>query len=150
MLRILLIVLALIYILSPYDLLPDIFPVAGWLDDAFLLGVLLYYLRFRRLPGFLSGFMRSGPGGNASAGRSGNSDSRAGGNGPQAAAADPYEVLGIRRGAGPEEIRSAYRKAAQAYHPDKVAHLGPELRELAQRKFIEIQKAYAALTGRPR
>jgi DnaJ like chaperone protein len=32
------------------------------------------------------------------------------------------------------------------YHPDKVAHLGEELQELAHRKVLEIQKAYQQLT----
>ena len=31
------------------------------------------------------------------------------------------------------------------YHPDKVAHLGEELQELAHRKALEIQEAYRQL-----
>ena len=34
------------------------------------------------------------------------------------------------------------RKLASQYHPDKVASLGPELRELAERKSREITQAY--------
>ena len=33
----------------------------------------------------------------------------------------------------------------QEYHPDKVAHLGEELQELAHRKALEIQQAYRQL-----
>jgi DnaJ-domain-containing protein 1 len=31
------------------------------------------------------------------------------------------------------------------YHPDKVAHLGKELQQLAHRKALEIQQAYQQL-----
>ncbi len=42
-------------------------------------------------------------------------------------------------------LDAAFREAAQQYHPDKVSHLGPELQELANKKFIEIQEAYDVL-----
>ena len=63
----------------------------------------------------------------------------------QTDAGDPYEILGIKPGAGMEEIQAAYRRAVQAYHPDKVSHLGKEFQDLAQEKFIEIQEAYEKL-----
>ena len=53
-----------------------------------------------------------------------------------------FEVLGVGRYATGEEVRSAYRKLVSQYHPDKVAALGPELRELATRKSQEITSAY--------
>jgi uncharacterized membrane protein YkvA (DUF1232 family) len=45
----------------------------------------------------------------------------------------------------PEEIKSAYRKKAQRYHPDRVVHLGDEFQQLAKQKFQEIQEAYEIL-----
>ena len=53
-----------------------------------------------------------------------------------------HDVLGISAEAGADEIRTAYRELLSQYHPDKVASLGPELRELAKRKTQEIIDAY--------
>ena len=57
----------------------------------------------------------------------------------------PHEVLGVDRGASAEEISSAYRKLVQQYHPDRVADLGPELREVAEQRMKEINAAYEEL-----
>ena len=51
--------------------------------------------------------------------------------------ADPYQILGVDRDASDEEIKRAYRKLAQQYHPD--AHPGDEY---AARKMQEINDAY--------
>jgi DnaJ like chaperone protein len=59
-------------------------------------------------------------------------------------------VLGLRDGAKPTEIKRAYRDLAAKYHPDRVAHLGPELMELTGEKFKEINAAYEFLLGRSR
>ena len=149
-LPVLLIIIALVYIISPYDLLPDFFPVTGWFDDAFLMGILIYYLKYRRLPGFLAWLMgsRARPDPRNHSQTSGRSDTE--NKAAHTNSRDPYQVLGLKPGASPDEIRAAYRLAAQAYHPDKVAHLGPELRELAQKKFVEIQQAYDALIDKPK
>lgn len=53
---------------------------------------------------------------------------------------DPYEVLGVPRGADPETIKKAYRELVQKYHPDKYA--GNPLEDLAQEKMKEINEAY--------
>ena len=58
---------------------------------------------------------------------------------------DPYEVLGVVRNASQDEIKRAYKQLAGKYHPDKVAHLGEEFRELAEQRFKEIQEAYQKL-----
>ena len=53
-----------------------------------------------------------------------------------------WSVLGVSRSASEEDIKAAYRSLMHQYHPDKVAALGPELRELAERKSTEINAAY--------
>ena len=57
----------------------------------------------------------------------------------------PYEVLGVRRGASKDEIVSRYRELVRQYHPDKVTHMAPEFREVAERRMKEINAAYDAL-----
>ncbi|MCX7799818.1 MAG: molecular chaperone DnaJ [Fimbriimonadales bacterium] len=54
---------------------------------------------------------------------------------------DPYEVLGVPRDASQEEIRSAFRRLARAYHPD-VNPNDPS----AEEKFKEVGEAYAILS----
>jgi hypothetical protein len=60
----------------------------------------------------------------------------------------PYEILGIGVSASKEEIRIAYRKMASLYHPDKVAHLAPEFRDMADRKMSEINTAYGSIKSK--
>jgi len=67
---------------------------------------------------------------------------------PRKPVQDPYVVLGLSRGASPEEIRRAYYALIAQYHPDKVAQLGPELRDLASEKSKEINRAYSQLADR--
>lgn len=54
-------------------------------------------------------------------------------------------MLGVSRGASAAEITQAYRERLKEYHPDRVASLGPELRELAHCKTVEIQQAWDVL-----
>lgn len=51
-------------------------------------------------------------------------------------------ILGVGASASMDEIRQAYRRRMSEYHPDKVAGLGAELRELAEKKAKEINGAY--------
>jgi curved DNA-binding protein len=53
---------------------------------------------------------------------------------------DYYKALGVSRGADEKEIKKAFRKLAQQYHPDK----NPGDKE-AERKFKEINEAYTVL-----
>ena len=52
---------------------------------------------------------------------------------------DPYEVLGVTPTAADEAIKTAYRKAARLYHPDK----NPD--PAAADRFRSIQSAYELL-----
>src|SRR5215510_2381198 len=55
---------------------------------------------------------------------------------------DYYEVLGVSRTAALEEIKSAYRKAALKWHPDR----NPENKGEAEAKFRECTEAYSVLS----
>ena len=55
-------------------------------------------------------------------------------------AKDFYDILGVDKGANEQDIKRAYRKMAQQYHPDK--HKGDKA---AEEKFKEINQAYEVL-----
>ena len=52
---------------------------------------------------------------------------------------DYYKTLGVKQGAGDDEIKAAYRKLARKYHPDKNKEAG------AEDKFKAISEAYEVL-----
>ncbi len=54
---------------------------------------------------------------------------------------DYYEVLGLKKGASEDEIKSAFRKMAMKYHPDR----NPGDKS-AEEKFKEINEAYSVLS----
>ncbi|HEX8954839.1 MAG TPA: J domain-containing protein [Burkholderiaceae bacterium] len=53
-----------------------------------------------------------------------------------------FLILEVTHGATREEIERAYKIKISQYHPDKVAQLGIEIRELAEAKSKEINAAY--------
>ena len=54
---------------------------------------------------------------------------------------DYYEVLGVKREASDQEIKSAYRRLAMQHHPDR----NPDNKEESEEKFKEITEAYSVL-----
>jgi molecular chaperone DnaJ len=58
---------------------------------------------------------------------------------------DPYEVLGLQRDAGDQEVKKAFRQLARELHPDVNAH-DPD----AEEKFKEAVEAYEILSDAER
>lgn len=56
-----------------------------------------------------------------------------------------YRILEISEKATDEEVKTAYRKMAMKYHPDKVRNLGEQHEKAAQEKFVKVQEAYEQL-----
>ncbi|OGU13576.1 MAG: hypothetical protein A2X61_02100 [Ignavibacteria bacterium GWB2_35_12] len=58
---------------------------------------------------------------------------------------DAYSILGLKSEATNDEIKSAYKQKVKEYHPDRVANLGEELKQLAEQKTQQINKSYEML-----
>ena len=60
---------------------------------------------------------------------------------------DPYRVLGVEAGAGPDAVKAAYHARAKAYHPDRYANaeLPQEVRDYLAIMARRINAAYDAL-----
>jgi curved DNA-binding protein CbpA len=64
----------------------------------------------------------------------------------QRSKADPgdyYTILDVKKTASTKEIKSAYRKLALKYHPDKVPE---DQKETAEEMFVKVSEAYAVLS----
>lgn len=163
-LKFVLVIFGLAYLISPFDIIPDLLlPYIGWFDDGLILAALYYLIRHGRLPDltFLrkNRFRNSQPPPGFSKTRQQQSSSARDGktfkektNNNKKKRQDndqeelsPYDILGVKPGASLKEIQAAYKEAIKKYHPDKVSHLGEEFSRLANEKFLTIQKAYDTL-----
>jgi hypothetical protein len=153
MLKIISTILAILYVIWPFDLIPNYLIGIGWIDDILVLVMLWYYFfsnrskssnAFRQFKQQYDhyqhrqyGYQQQGSNGNQQQQpRTGNEKK------------DPYTVLGVGRNASVDEIKKAYRRLVSTYHPDKVNHMGEEFQKLAEIKFKEIQEAYQQLKTR--
>ncbi len=157
--KIILVLFGLAYLVSPMDIIPDfLVPYLGWLDDGIIIGTLIYLIRTGKLPNF---FFRQ----KKAASETSTKDNRAKTTNNQSDKSkskqskskhrqnsfsthktqSPYETLGIHPGASKNQIKEAYKEAIKKYHPDKLSHLGTEFSDLANEKFVKIQKAYDEL-----
>jgi DnaJ-domain-containing protein 1 len=64
-----------------------------------------------------------------------------------AAKQNPYALLGISEDMTRGEAKKAYRAKLSLYHPDKVAHLADEFRELAESRTRALMEAWAEIEG---
>lgn len=53
---------------------------------------------------------------------------------------DPYQVLGVSRGASDDEVKKAYRALSRKYHPD--ANVNNPNKDQAEEMFKQVQQAY--------
>ena len=138
-----LLVAALVYFVLPYDLIPDFLGAAGRVDDLIVFGWLGWAYR-KQIREYFATQSGQEPSGHSSR-ESDRKDSS--GESSSSATFDAYAVLGIPRSASSDAIQAAYRARMKEYHPDKVAHLGEDLQELALEKSQQIQRAYRELHG---
>jgi uncharacterized membrane protein YkvA (DUF1232 family) len=136
MFKIILIIGVIIYALSPYDIIPDFLFGWGWMDDIVIVGLLWRYLN------------RTIQRTNQSHSKTDQQSSyqRKSKSTQTSSTPNPYRILGVSNNATRDEIKKAYKKLAIQYHPDKVHHLGDEFKDLAEKRFKEIQEAYNILT----
>ncbi len=144
----LLLLLCILYLLSPVDLFPDFLGLPGRIDDFLVaLGTLYFlYTGSRKIRG-------TGRSGGARSRRSeeqGRSDRRESADGSSRqrspGSEDPYDLLGVTRSDSLDEIRRRYRERLLQYHPDRVQHLGREFQEMAEAKTKEINEAFRKIS----
>ena len=120
------IILAIVYFAFPLDLVPDFFSPIGRIDDLAILGLaLIRALRYSARPTSTASTSKD--------------------NAPNKPAKDPFDIFGLPQGASKDAIEARYKQLVKDYHPDRVAHLGEELRKVAHEKMVEVQGAYRVL-----
>lgn len=59
-----------------------------------------------------------------------------------------FATLGLEGPVTPAQVRRRYRELAGLYHPDKVVHLGPKLRQAAEDEMKAINQAFTYFRDR--
>jgi DnaJ like chaperone protein len=132
LMKTLLLLALLIYIVSPLDVIPDLLGPLGRVDDLILVALFVWRYYFRLVRQSASSTAGPEP-------RTKNT---------HRSRTDPYSILKLSPEASLKEIEEQYRSLMKQYHPDRVAHLGEDLRKLAHEKTVEIQRAYQTLVSR--
>lgn len=147
--RILIYIFVILYVISGFDIIPEwvVGPI-GVIDDIIILGAVYWYFIYRPAKIRARSQRAYYQEGEGTRRESYQENQKRAQTDKRFSKSDPYEVLGLRRQASIDDIKSAYRKLAAKYHPDKVDHLGDEFRTLAEQKFKEIQEAYQELVDR--
>jgi DnaJ like chaperone protein len=134
------------YIASWIDLLPDAMIGVGWLDDiAVAIAMVWFFTTWLPKNKHRIYWFKAKAKARSQTGRQ---EAPGSANGAPTGEFDPFEVLNLRRGASPEEVKSAYREMLSKYHPDKVSHLGEDFQKIAHEKALDIQRAYEVLVGK--
>lgn len=58
-----------------------------------------------------------------------------------------FEILGLSKDANTQDIKTAYKRLAKIYHPDRLRHLDTDEQENSVEKFKEIKAAYEVLVN---
>jgi len=121
-----LIIILIIYIVSPLDLFPFVF------DDLIASG-LLYYIwnKFKKQKSSRNYYSRGRPQANIK-------------NEPydQMSLDEAHRLLHVSPDASWGEVQKAYKEKMAKSHPDKVSHLSEELQKKAKELTLEINKAF--------
>ncbi len=56
-----------------------------------------------------------------------------------------YKILEVTPDVSNDDLKKAYRELAKKYHPDKVSHLGDEIKKAAEVKITELNAAYESI-----
>ncbi len=121
-----LIIILIIYIISPLDLFPFVF------DDLIASGFLFYFWRkFKNQKRQKNYYSRSQSQANTKTEPDGSMSLD-----------ESYKLLNVSSDAPLSEVQKAYKEKMSKSHPDKVAHLSEELQKKAKELALEINKAY--------
>ena len=134
-----LILFTLAYLIFPFDLIPDFLGLPGRVDDLLLAAWAAWFYRSRVSS---ASEPEQGPGAGA---KPGADHTGFAGEIRSSDRFDPYAILEVEPSASRAAIKAAYRARMSEYHPDKVAHLGAALQEVAHERSQEIQRAYQLL-----